>query len=279
MIRAGVLRSFDADQARTLVQQVRAVLDRLEQSRAVPISRVDLAAQVLGSAHALDTGSRVEVAVARALAFKLGPAGSRELWAQAGVHLDLTSAPALTWRLPLGPLCALAPIAAAAVQAGIPLHLSRIALESHPAVVPRGSRILVVENPRVVEAAAQAAASTPMVATNGQPSSTVLLLLNQLLDAGARLHYHGDFDAAGLAICRRLTMLGAEPWHMSADDYRAALAAADREGAVLPTDATAPGETPWDPELQRVFDRERRVVHQERLLPVLMAEIEALRAD
>jgi uncharacterized protein (TIGR02679 family) len=208
VIRAGILRGFDREQARGLLRQVRAVVDHLEQDRPAPISRVDLAARVLGSAHALDNGTRVEAAVARAIAFKLGPAARRDLWAQAGVHFDLTSVPALTWRLPLTDKCGLSDVAASALDAGIPLHLSRFALEAHPVDVASGSRILVVENPRIVEAAAQRLASTPIVSTNGSPSSTVLLLLTQLLEAGADLRYHGDFDTAGLAICERMMRLG-----------------------------------------------------------------------
>ena len=272
VIRAGILRGFGRAEAEALLRQVRAVLDRLEQDRPVPMSRVDLAAQVLGSAHALDTGTRVEAAVARALAFKIGPVGHRDLWTQAGVHLDLTSAPALTWRLPLTEDCALAPLATAALQAGIPLHLSRLALEAYPVVVPQSSRILVVENPRVVEAAVQARALQSVVSTNGQPSSTVLLLLSQLLAAGGELLYHGDFDAAGLAICERLMRVGVTPWRMNAADYRAALMAADADGAVLPIDTHAPGVTSWDPTLQHVFDHERRIVHEERLLSLLISD-------
>lgn len=268
-IRAGVLRGHDREQARLLLRQVRAVLDHLAQDRPAPVSRVDLAACVLGSAHALDAGTRVEAAVARALAFKIGPADHRDLWTQAGVHFDLTSAPALTWRLPLSG--ELAPVAIAAADAGIPLHLSRFALEAHPAAVAGGSRILVVENPRLVEAAAQRRAATPVISTNGWPSSAVLLLLTQLRDAGAELCYHGDFDTAGLAICERLARLGLLPWRMRATDYLAALAAADAERAALPTELHAPGPTPWDPDLREVFDRQRRIVHQERLVHQLIA--------
>ena len=270
VIAAGILRGFDREQARGLLRQVRAVVDHLEQDRPAPISRVDLAARVLGSAHALDNGTRAEAAVARAIAFKLGPAGRRDLWAQAGVHFDLTSVPALTWRLPLMDRCGLSNVAASALDAGIPLHLSRFALEAHPADVANGSCILVVENPRIVEAAAQRQASTPIVSTNGSPSSTVLLLLTQLLKAGAHLRYHGDFDTAGLAICERMMRLGLAPWRMSTVDYRAALAVADAEGAILPREMYAPGATPWDPRLQEDFGEERRIVHQERLLPGLL---------
>lgn len=270
VIRTGILRGFDQGQVRNLLRQVRAVLDHIDRDAPAPVSRVDLAARVLGSAHALDTGTRVERAIARALAHKIGAANHRELWAQAGVHFDLTSAPVLTWALPLNDGCGLARVAAGARDVGIPLHLSRLALEAYPAVVPTGSRILVVENPRLVEAAVQMRTGTPVVSTNGQPSSTVLLLLTQLLHAGAELRYHGDFDAAGLAICERLMRLGLRPWRMGVADYLTALAAADAEGAVLPTETDTCGPTPWDAPLREVFDRERRIVHQERLLGELI---------
>ena len=269
-IRGGVLRGFHADQARALVGQVRQVLDRLEQSAAGLASRVDMAAQILGSSHALDTGTRLEAAVTRALRLKHGEDEARSLWEQAGVHLDLTSAPVLTWSLPLTSACSLATLSTEAAACGIPLHLSRFALEHHPAHVASGSRLLVVENPRIVEAAAQARSSTPVISTNGQPSSAVLLLLAQLKESGARLYYHGDFDTPGLAICARMATLGLMPWRMNAGDYREALDAADAEGTQLPLDLIEPGPTSWDPALRDLFDRERRVVHEERLLPTLI---------
>ena len=272
VIRAGLLRGFDREQAGALLHQVRRILDRLEldRNRHARTSRVDLAAQLLGSAHALDTGTRLEAAIARALRFQLGPAEGRELWEQAGIHLDLTSAPVLTWGLPLNQGCSLSPLAAAATRAGVPLHLSRFALERHPAAVSQGVRLLVVENPRIVEAAAQARSPTPVISTHGQPASSVLLLLEQLREAGAELRYHGDFDAAGLAICERMTRLGLRPWRMNASDYCGALAAAETEGAELPLDMHPAGPTPWDPGLRGVFEWERRIVHQERLLPELI---------
>jgi len=270
VIRAGILRGLHLEQAQSFLGRIRLVLDHLDHNHPAPMSRVDLAAQVLGDSHALDSGTRIEAAVARALAFKLGPASTQELWAQAGVHLDLTSAPALTWGLPLTQDSGLAALSCAALAAGVPVHLSRFALQQHPLHVPPGTRLLVVENPRVVEAAAQIGAAAAIISTNGWPGSAVLLLLRQLLDAGAVLAYHGDFDTAGLAICERMMRLGLTPWRMDASDYRAALQAADAAGATLPRERQPPGPTPWDPALRPLLDQERRVLHEERLLPGLI---------
>jgi hypothetical protein len=59
---------------------------------------------------------------------------------------------------------------------------------------------------------------------------------------------------------------------MATCDYRDALRAADAQAITLPVDEFSPGPTPWDPTLRDVFDRERRIVHQERLLPALIRE-------
>jgi len=157
-----------------------------------------------------------------------------------------------------------------ATALGLPVHLTQFALRCHPVEVPRGTDILVVENPRVVEAAAQLGVATAVVATNGNPSGAVRLLVDQLLTAGASLRYHGDMDAAGLAICGRMAALGLAPWRMGTADYHAALAAAGADGVELPVDPAAAPPTPWDPALQATFDQHRLVVHEERLLPVLL---------
>ncbi|MBK5222213.1 MAG: DUF2399 domain-containing protein [Acidimicrobiia bacterium] len=271
-VNTGTFAGLDEDEARGLVRSVRVVLDHLDGDRGAPLSRVDLAAQVLGSAHALDSGTRLEAAITRALAHRHGPAEARELWEMAGAHLDLTSGPALCWRLPLDPHCGLAPLAEQAAALGIPLHLSQLALRRHPVRARPGAEILVVENPRIVEAAAQTGLEGSFIAANGNPSGAVRLLLGQLLDSGAALRYHGDFDEPGIAMCRRMVELGLTPWRMDATDYLAALRDAARSAIELPRDPRPAGPTPWDRRLEEEFDRHRLVVHEERLLPHLLGE-------
>ena len=245
-----------------LVGQVRRILDELADGDIV--SRVDLAARLFDDSHALDTGTRLEAATARALRHRLGPDPPAEVWTQAGVTLDLVSAPVLTWNLP-------GELPQHATELGVPLHLSQLALRAHPLTAPKGADVLVVENPRVVEAAAQMRSPLTVVSTNGNPSGAVRLLLDQLLAAGCHVRYHGDFDAAGLAICARMARLGLRPWRMGVTDYLEALAAAKEAGVTLPVDERRAPPTPWDPGLQSTFDEHRRVVHEERLLPGLVA--------
>ena len=186
------------------------------------------------------------------------------MWTQAGVTLDLVSAPVLTWNLP-------GELGQRATELGFPLHLSQLALRTCPVTAPANADVLVVENPRVVEAAAQMRSPLTVVSTNGNPSGAVRLLLDQLLAAGCIVRYHGDFDAAGLAICARMARLGLRPWRMGVSDYLEALAAAVEAGVELPVDERRAPPTPWDRGLQSTFDEHRRIVHEERLLPGLIA--------
>ena len=105
---------------------------------------------------------------------------------------------------------------------------------------------------------------------NGNPSATVQLLARQLVAGGVEVRYHGDFDAAGIAMCARMQAVGAMPWRMTAVDYADALAAADAQAVELPVDKHDAPPTPWDPELAVAFNRDRRIVHEERLLGALV---------
>lgn len=272
IVRSGRLRGLTEPEAVDLVRDTRRVLEAIAQrgaSAAAPLSRVDLAAQVLGDAHRLDAGRALHHAVTRALSLHY-PAVDEDArgWEAAGVHHDLTSGPVLTWALPA--LGGLTTMVEAATSAGVPVHLSRLALLEHPVHAPPGTEVLVVENPRLAEAAAQQRLDRPVVSAGGSPSGAVQLLVRQLLDAGAKVSYHGDFDTPGLLLCARMTALGVTPWRMTAKDYLAAVAEADVQGIALPQELNSPPPTPWDPDLHTAFARELRVIHEERLLPGIL---------
>lgn len=266
VIGAGLLAGMGRDQAEGFIHQVRSVVDHLPQNGRV--SRTELAARVVGSAHALDEGTRLATAVTRALRFIVAGSDGTDLWEQAGIQPDLVSGAALTWGLAVEDGSPLTGLVTAAAALAVPLHLTQISLRRHPLRPPPGLEVLVVENPRVVEAAAERHYPGAVVSTNGNPSGAVRLLLGQLLSGGANLSYHGDFDPGGLAICSRLHSLGLRPWRMDATDYRAAIESAN--GVDLPLADRKTGPTPWDPELADVFNSTRRIVHQERLLEVIL---------
>ncbi len=229
-----------------------------------------MAAEVLGSSHGLVWGTRAEAAVTRALRLRYPGLDDREVWERAGAHLDLVSAPVLTWGLRSTPTSPVDALLADAAALGVPVHLTQLALRRHPVVVDAGYDVLVTENPRIVEAAAESAHPGAVVALNGHPSGATRLLVDQLLSCGAHLRYHGDFDTAGLGICGRMHGLGLRPWRMDTASYVTALADADADGVPLPTDPQPAPPTPWDPDLRAMFDRHRRVVHEERLIAQLL---------
>ena len=192
------------------------------------------------------------------------------MWDRAGVALDRVSAPVLTWGLAPVRGNPWSVVMSETVRLGVPLHLSQLALRGHPVEIAAGSEVLVTENPRLVEAACERRVPWPVVALNGNPAGAARLLVQQLLDCGAALRYHGDFDAAGLRICGRMHRLGLVPWRMDRDSYVDALDVAEAEGAQLPRDDHRSPPTPWDPELQVIFDSYRLIVHEERLIPSLL---------
>lgn len=284
---------------------VRAALDIVWQRRAYlgtgasgalpePIARTELAAQLFGDAHALDDGRRLGMVVQRAIECVVGrdgsvagPGGSsRELWEQVGVLADRVSSTAMTLgvRVRLGSRPG--ERLAAYERTGAVAHLTWRDLDDGLAVEP-GQTILVCENPRVVEAAADAggadsrserggrahcggwASEVGLVCAGGRPALVVVALLDRLREAGARLLYHGDFDWPGLAIANLLVRrCGVRPWRMTAEDYFAVPAQLPLTGRRV--------EALWDPELAPAMARRGLAVHEEALLPGLIS-VDSLR--
>ncbi len=263
---AGLLRDFDGDNADRLATDVRRLLDHLDHPQFSATSRTEIAATLYGSAHALDAGTRRAGAVTHALRYRSGPLDERELWEAAGILPDRVSAPALVWSLPVAGASPLDVHIRFALHAGLPLHVSLFALRRHPISVDAGTPVLVVENPRLVEAAAERSLPACVISTNGNPTTAVTTLMSQLRQADASLWYHGDFDSPGLAICRRMHELGCSPWMMDARDYADAIRRAEESDVQLMSDPKKCGPTLWDPKLQAAFDHHRLVVHEEFVL-------------
>lgn len=194
------------------------------------MTRSQLAAAVLGDAHALDSG-RPESSIVLAVLLHARRAGNeeqdieedrRETWATAGVLVNELARPALFLNLPvipsersagrrhLGPL-------------GEPDFISlRKLLRSMPAWNVTERDVFVCENPNIVAIAADRLGHdcAPLVCTDGMPGAAQRTLLSQLAAAGARLWYHGDFDWPGIGIANLVIREhSARPWRMSADDY------------------------------------------------------------
>ncbi|MCY3951364.1 MAG: DUF2399 domain-containing protein [bacterium] len=266
--RSGIIGGLDSEAVAGLAADVRRLLDHLEGFAPEGACRTEIAATLFGSAHALDRGRKLATAAESALRHRIGGTGlqGRDLWEAAGVLADRVSAPVLTWALPATGTSPLDAQIRAATSGALPVHLNLVALQKYPVGVPAGTPVLVVENPRLVEAAAERQQPGGVVTTNGNPTTAVRTLLGQLLLSGARLLYHGDFDAAGLAICRRMHADGCEPWLMDASDYEEAIAMAAQSAVRLERESRDCGPTPWDPALQEAVELHRLIVHEEFVL-------------
>lgn len=223
---------------RRLLDCADAVLKRLP---AKGIPRSQLAAQVLGNAHALDNREKTATIVLSVLRHTEGVAAetngsltagtvddieqeeerNRDIWARAGVLVNELARPVLFLNLPIK--------GAGSVKGnpGEPAYASlRELTRTQPAWDVGGKTIFVCENPNLLAIVADTlgAASAPLISTDGQPSAAQQTLLTQLVKAGAQLLYHGDFDWPGLQIGNEVMRAWkAIPWRFSAKDYEASL--------------------------------------------------------
>ena len=236
-----------------------------EQQQSAGVSTTAAPGQPEADADALSQSAAAEDRTAAAAAMPV--LGQRELWEAVGVLPDRVSAPVLTWRLPVVGGSPLDKQIGAASAGSLPVHVSLFALLRYPVAVPPLTPVLVVENPRLVEAAAERSLPIGVVTSNGNPSTAVTVLLEQLLRSGASVWYHGDFDAPGIGICRRMHENGCKPWMMDAVDYKNTVRLAQRTGAQLAVDTSGDcGTTPWDPSLREAFNSRRLIVHEESVI-------------
>jgi len=268
--------------AEALLRQADAVLQRLP---AAGQARAELAAGVLGDAHALDRGAPVATLVLAALR-RAGRAGAadeedpgqeaaqdaahadereRDVWAAAGVLVNELARPALVLNLAL--------IGGAGGPPGEPGYVSlRRLLRAPPAWDLAGRPVFVCENPNLVAIAADrlGAGSAGLACTDGMPAAAQRVLLQQLAAAGACLQYHGDFDWPGLRIANQV-MAGAagwRPWRFTAADYLAAC----RISAGRPLDG-APVAAKWDTGLAQAMQASGRAIDEEALAETLLDDL------
>ncbi|MGW3634554.1 DUF2399 domain-containing protein [Streptomyces sp. NPDC005122] len=237
-----------------------------------------LAEWTTGDTKALVPGTPLEQLVLRALAQRAGDgsvvprerAGRRALWESAGAVTDDLASQVLVLNIGAEGGTVVCDWLRDAADFGIPFRLTLHQLATDP-VVPAARTIFVCENPAVLRAAAGELQDTgaALVCTEGVPSAACHRLLGDAVRAGARLHWRADFDWAGLRITAdAVARHGAHPWRMTAADYTAALG----EGESTPL-AGPPAASLWDPELARAMAQSGRTVMEERLLPVLLADL------
>jgi len=204
------------------------------------------------------------------------------LWAGAGVALDTVSSTVLVLGLTLpgnGPVAAtLAANAAVGLPARLTLGQVRHYLDAErTSAANTPATVFACENPTVAEAAADAlgARCAPLVCVEGRPSVAANLLLQELLNAGSELRYHGDFDWPGLAIARPIIDIGALPWRFGAADYCDGLNLNSRLKRLRPPKGQV--ETPWDHDLAAAVLNHRIAVEEEAVMDQLIADLAVAR--
>lgn len=283
--RTGALRRLTTDTEDTeeaAADAARVVADIATVLRALPAADEPVgvfARRTLGRAHALDEHRPLARLLLPAVAILAGRAGGdgaawrREAWAGVGVLRDDLSSTVLVLGLPGDRVTSTGRVLAACAEAGQPAVLTlRQLAHDQPKLDLAGRTVSVCEGPVVVSAAADrlGARCRPLVCTNGQPGVATMRLLRVLVDAGAGLRYHGDFDWGGLRIANRVfDQLPAVPWRFDTSSYRAAavseLAAPLRGPRV---------EASWDAELAEAMAELGRQVEEEAVLDGLLADLD-----
>lgn len=242
-------------------------------------SRAELASRH-GGPHLLDEGTALSRVVLRAAAFAYDvepPTNARErqvLWERCRVALDAVTDSALCWAMPWAGSDVWSRTGRERNDLRLATHLTLADLRAtSERLVNTGTVIAVCESPRVLEAATLAGIHHPLICTRGYSSSATRELLRRLLDDGAVVYCHADFDWSGLDLARALREQGARLWRLTSADYREALDRASAERLDLPVLAGEPIRTPWDPELSTLLATAGRAVEEEMLLTSLLDDL------
>lgn len=272
----------DPTRATQLLAAVDRVLCRLPVEG---LPRSQLAAETLGDAHALDAGrpvaslvlsawrlhERTRVSLEDEAAAESGGGTEerlREVWSRAGVLVNELARPALFLNLPA------APDAPRTWLPGEPSYLSLRQLVRKPySWQVDGRNVYVCENPNIVAIVADrlGADSAPLVCTDGMPAAAQRILLNQLITAGAHLHYHGDYDWPGIAIGNHVIRTWqAAPWRFGCRYYLEAVMVAPTR----PRDLDICGvEALWDKELRSAMDTQGLAIPEEAVVSILLDDL------
>lgn len=103
------------------------------------------------------------------------------------------------------------------------------------------------------------------------PGAAQRCLLSQLVQAGARLCYHGDFDWPGIHIGNHVMRAhGGRPWRFAATDYAAAVGMLS--GSRLPLSGNV-ADASWDGELAILMQQHRIAIPEESLAAALLQDL------
>ncbi|MEV5489675.1 TIGR02679 family protein [Streptomyces bobili] len=282
--RAGVPRGVTPEAAIWTLQQAIQVLTALlgpkGPERNGTRGRGELAAMTTGSAHGLDDGTWLARLVQRGVALAHGTefpddaAGRRALWRLVSVTPDEVSSTVLTYGLrPDGEGWRERALRERADHHA-EVHVTPRDLDDLRLQLPASTLIHICENPRVMEAAADAACVQPLVCTSGSAATVVFTLLDALAATGCRFAYHGDFDWPGIALANRvIRRYEARPWRMGTADYEHLAARSQAEGIPQLALDGQPVNADWDPDLAHAMIALGVALHEEATLDLLVDDL------
>lgn len=256
-LNLGVLKRISGNQpnsASVICRQTEEILKRLP---AAGVPRAQIAAELLGDAHGLDSGRPVATLTLAVLRSRSSTdiGDDRDTWAAVGILVNELARPALFMNVP----CAGLPI-----SPGEPQYASlRFLARQSPGWDVAAKPILVCENPNLVAILADrlGAACPPVVCVDGHLGAAQRAILKQLKASGAHLRYHGDYDWPGISIANNVVAkYGAVPWHFSAADYFAAAEIARKPGALL---SGRPVTASWDANLTAAMTKTGLKIEEE----------------
>ncbi|WP_225882099.1 TIGR02679 family protein [Streptomyces aureocirculatus] len=281
--RGGAVARQPSDAAAATLHQAIQILSLLfAHGAAFTWGRGELAIRFTGSAHGLDDDTLLSrlvlrgIARAHGIAFPGDAAGRRALWRAASVTPDEVSSTVLTYGLrPTGTSWREAALRERADHF-TETHLTLRELRALGLDLPPRTRIHVCENPRIVEAAADARCTRPLVCTSGSAATVVVTLLDMLMRSGSRctLTYHGDFDWPGITLANRImARYDAHPWRMCADDYDRLAAHTQLLGMPQLALAGPRVEADWDPGLAPAMEALGVALHEESAVDLLLEDL------
>jgi uncharacterized protein (TIGR02679 family) len=248
-LNLGVLKRISGnkpDSASVICRKAEHILGRLP---AAGIPRAQIAAELLGDAHGLDSArpvSTLTLAVLRSRS-PTDTGDDRDTWAAVGILVNELARPALFLNVP----CTGLPI-----SPGEPQYASlRLLARRSQGWDVSGKPILVCENPNLVAILADrlGAACPPVVCVDGHLGAAQRTILKQLKASGADLRYHGDYDWPGISIANNvIARCSAVAWHFSAADYVAAAESVPRPGMRLTGRSVAAS---WDADLTAAMEK------------------------
>jgi uncharacterized protein (TIGR02679 family) len=274
----GVLRRAARDsleEGQRILQSLAACIAAIPPDEPTPLPV--FAAHILGDSHALDIDRPVCALLLRTISktnestIPVTKENHRQLWSEVNIIQDELSSTVLVLNLPTDGSGLLGRMLAEHAAIGEPCRVTFRQLRKHDlSLADSTPTIFVCENPSILAAAASQLGprSRPLICIEGQPSHASTKLLATCKKAGARLFYHGDFDRAGLQIAAQvLNRFAAEPWRMSARDYRDGVGRSrlSFEGPVPPT--------PWDLDLAGEIEQHRKALLEESVIETLLEDL------